>query len=209
MVMSVKPSTRVKDVAQVIVAILALELVVAIGAVQASQILRIRTFEVSLPGTTATTEPDLAGVVLHDAAIGFQIRGADGGLLYQGILQNRVVRANSTGRLHFYYRIRNTVGGLPGRVSRITTEDFSGFDPLYVGYRLDGLGVVAPKSAYRGPDPGALVGFNFASPGLVGGTESRFFFVKTGAAAFGPGGVTTLWLDVVHHTSVPTIRPVP
>ncbi len=200
---------QVKGVRRAIVAILVLMFWVAVYAVQASQILRIRAFEVSLPGTTATTEPDLAGVVLHDATIDFQIRGADGGLLYQGILQNRVVRANSSGRLHFYYRIRHTVGGLPGRVSRITTEDFSGFDPLYVDYRLDGLGVVAPKSAYRGPDPGALVGFNFPSPGLAGGTESRFFFVKTGAAAFRPGGTTTLWLDVIHHTSVPTVRPVP
>ncbi len=205
----VDTSRRVPRVGRAVIGILVLEFCVAVSAVEASQLLRIRTLEVALPGTTAAAEGDLAGTVLHDAVINFQIRGTGGGLLYQGILQNRVVRADSTGRLHFYYRVWATVGGLPGRIVRITTEDFSGFDPLYVGYRLDGSGIVPPKSAYRGPDPGALVGFNFGSPGLAGSAGSRFFFIKTGASGFGPGGITTLWVDGLHHTPVPTVRPVP
>lgn len=148
---------------------------------------------VIISGSTAAGEPDLKGLVLHDTLIGFEIRGDGGVLLYRGKLQNRVVRSEVGGRLHFYYRIRDTSPGLPGRVGKLVTGGFAGRD-VRVDFRPDGLGTVGPATAGRNISPGALVMFEFAPPGLPPGAESRFIFVKTDARRFRSGGETKIEL---------------
>lgn len=165
---------------------------------------------VALPGSTAAANPELAGVVLHDALIPFQIRAASGALLCQGRLQDRVVRSNRTKRLHFYYRIRDwaAVAPLPGSISRIETIPFAGFGALRVDFRPDGLGSVAPRIARRSAAPGPLVEFDFRDPPLrCGGPESRFFFIETNASAFGPRGTTRLVLTTGQSVTLSTDRP--
>ncbi len=116
---------------------------------------------VPLPGTTAAGEPDLAGVVLKDDLLRFEIKSATGAVLCAGRLQNRVVRSTKTGFMHFYYRLRDMRPGLPGQIVRVDTVDFRKPNRLLVDFRLDGLGVVAPSRASRNAPPGDRVTFHF------------------------------------------------
>jgi len=161
---------------------------------------------VPLPSSTAAMEPDLAGVVLLDKLIPFDITSAGGQPLCRGQLQNRVVRSNKTGLLHFYYRIRGTVPNLPGRITTVGTVKF--FDALKVAYRLDGLGTVNPAGASRS-SAGELVTFDFKPSVLRCDAESRFFFIKTNAKQFAPGGQTRLVLGTGEVAALETVIPVP
>lgn len=148
----------------------------------------------------------MGGVVLHDSLIPFLITSANGSPLCRGKLQNRVVRSTKTGLLHFYYRIRSTVPNLPGRIDTVGTVRF--FDTLKVAYRLDGLGTVNPAGASRSP-AGDSVTFEFKKPLLNCGAESRFFFIKTNAKRFAPGGETRLVLVTGEAVTLKTVIPVP
>ncbi len=146
---------------------------------------------ITLLGTTAATESDLAGDVLRDNLSDFAIKDASGTLVFQGKLQNRVVRSRATGRLHFYYRVRDTMPGLPGVIARITTCCF-GSDPVAVDYRTDGLGTVSWTSAKRPAAQPQEVLLYFGLPGLPAGAESRFVHIKTGATGFAADGKTQI-----------------
>jgi hypothetical protein len=68
---------------------------------------------IALPATTAAEEPDLAGTVIHDAVIPFQVTDpSHTKVLCEGQLQDRAVRSTATHDLHFYYRLIGT----PSRV---------------------------------------------------------------------------------------------
>jgi hypothetical protein len=158
------------------------------------------------PPTTAATEPDLAGVAIHDALLPFTIKAASGAVLCTGQLQDRVVRSSRTQRLHFYYRIRDTRG--TGAIVRMATASFAG-PALRVGYRTDGLGTVPPRLATRTAAPGTLLTFAFTDPPVscAQHQESRFVLIKTVAASFHPGGATRLIATTGAGTSVPTVMP--
>jgi hypothetical protein len=183
--------------------VLLLVAVVALSVAEASVVLLGGAAQVRLPGTTAAAEPDLAGTVLHDELIPFEIRGAAGNVLFRGVMQNRAVRSRTTGRVHFYYRIRDAAPGLPRTIVRVHTVGFPG--PVHVDYRIDGLGVVAPATASK---DGGRVHFWFLPP-MPAGAESRFFFVKGVHNNFGPGGSTTLVLSTGQHVTLPTVTPLP
>lgn len=159
-----------------------------------------------VPPTTAATEPDLAGVVLHDALVPFAIKAPTGAVLCAGQLQDRVVRSSKTGQLHFYYRIRGTQG--TGALGRIITTSFGGL-ALRVAYRTDGLGTVPPHIAARSVAPGAQVVFAFTDPPLscAQHQESRFILVKTTTNAFHAGGATRIIATTGAATLVPTVKP--
>jgi hypothetical protein len=160
---------------------------------------------ISLNSTTAATEPDLAGGVVHDALIPFTITDTLGRPLCSGQLQDRVVRSTKTGLLHFYYRIRDGRG--KQTISTVATQKF-GVDTLNVAWRADGLGAVHPVAAIRSPT-GDVVDFRFKDPGLRCDKESRFFFIKTTAKNFGPGGETRLTLITGQSVALKTVMPAP
>lgn len=148
---------------------------------------------VRLLGTTAAAEPDLAGVVLHDRLIPFVIRNAAGAPVFAGRLQDRVVRSSATGHLHFYYRIRDTQPNLPGHLVVAGVQP-TAWGSLAVDWRQDGLGAAAPVEARRAAGAADKISFHFAAPVIPGPIESRFFFIKTDATAFAPGGTTVVLL---------------
>jgi len=158
------------------------------------------------PSTTAATEPDLGGVVIHDKLVPFTIKAPNGPVLCAGNLQDRVVRSTTTGLFHFYYRIRDTHG--PGAVSRIVTASF-GMLALQVAYRTDGLGTVPPRIASRSIAPGALVTFELTDPSVscAQHQESRFILIKTTVKAFHAGGVTRIFATTGAEVPVPTVMP--
>jgi hypothetical protein len=160
---------------------------------------------ISLNFSTAATEPDLAGVVVRDTLIPFTITDSLGRAMCKGQLQDRVVRSNTTGLLHFYYRIRGARGG--HTINAVATVNF-GADTLNVAYRQDGLGAVHPVAALRNP-AGNRVEFRFKEPGLRCDRESRFFFIKTKAKNFGPDGQTRLTLITGQTVALQTAQPAP
>ncbi len=162
---------------------------------------------IPLPSSTAATEPDLAGVVQHDALIPFVIKDTLGRVLCRGQLQDRVVRSTKSGRLHFYYRIRGGRKFLRSAIRIVTTDNFD-TDTLSVGWRLDGLGTVNPTTASR-TATGETIEFAFKDPVLRCGAESRFFFIKTNAEKFVSGGMTKLALTTGESVSLKTVMPAP
>jgi hypothetical protein len=152
---------------------------------------------IALPGTTFAAEPDLGGPVLGDKVIPFRIVNSGGALLFEGKLQNRVVRSSTTSKLHFYYRIFETQGGLNGIIQSVFAAPFS--PAVSSGYkadwRLDGLGNTSPGEVSRGV-AGGRIEFRFNNPSevLVGGYESHFFFLKSTSKNFSENGLTNIRL---------------
>ena len=169
---------------------------------------------IALPATTAAAEPDLAGVVIHDAVIPFQVKNAaQTTVLCEGQLQDRVVRSTATNDLHFYYRFIGTPTRLrfppTARITRIETVWFSGVDPLRAAYRTDGLGVVAPATARRPYVD--TIWFVFGGGGMPCGSNSRFFFVKATGTGYKTVGETRIELTtgdftLINNTWLPTLN---
>ena len=165
---------------------------------------------VSLKGTTAAAVPELAGVVLRDKLIDFEIRNAAGDLIFKGRLQDRVVKSKASGVLSFSLFIRDTQGDLPGVITSVTRGNFANFS-TDVEFRVDGLGHIGPKEAERNAE-GEEITFHFDEGRLHAGNDSRFFFILTEATEYAPElGTTVLRTadgsSVRLATSVP--RPVP
>ncbi len=165
----------------------------------------------ALGGATAAVEGDLAGTVLHDELTPFVIRGGGGVVLFEGVLQNRVVQSTQTGLLHFYYRIRDTKSGLNGIIKQVKTYGFQYALNLAADWRPDGLGTVYPFQVLRSASSGASVSFDFPPRGrmvLVGGTESKFIYLKTPAKRFLVNGRTMIQLVTGQVATLKTATPV-
>jgi hypothetical protein len=158
----------------------------------------------AVPATTAATEPILDGVVIHDALLPFTIRAVTGAPLCTGQLQDRVVRSNSTGLLHFYYAIRTTGG--PGSIARINAKSYGKLE-LRVGYRTDGLGTVPPRVATRSTAP--IVSFQFGDVPVSCARHqwSRFMLIETPVKAFVAGGATQIVATTGAQTVLATVQP--
>ena len=137
---------------------------------------------VAVFGTTVAARPELAGVVLKDELIPFEIRNATGQIIFAGKVQNRVARSSRTGTLSFYFFIRETTPGLPGRITEVRRDGFGGWK-IDANYRTDGLGTIGPDSVNYTPN-GATVGFSFGKKPITAGAESRFCFIFTDATKF-------------------------
>ncbi len=150
------------------------------------------------PGTTAIAEPSLNGTVVARKAFPFLINPLGmPNVTCAGQLDNMVVRSNQTHLFDFYYRLTGLRGGLG--MQFLATTGF-GARPLLVDWRADLLpGSAPPVTATRGPAAFPTLTFYFVTATLgqplkcaAPAGESRWFFVKTGAARFAAAGTTTL-----------------
>ena len=141
---------------------------------------------VALPGTTVAAEPQLAGTVLVDKLTDFTIAGEG----ITGHIQSRVVRSSLDGTLDFYWRVFNDPTSR-GNVGNFRIGEF--IAPEYnANWRIDGLGDVAPNSAYMfgGTYAGrGYINFQFfdaaSSTGtLMPGQSSYFIFLDTTATSY-------------------------
>jgi len=141
----------------------------------------------SVGATTVAQEPDLAGVVIADRLQAFTINGSDGGVL-AGNIQERVVRSDDTGFLHFYHRvILDEISGFePGSyVEWLDFDPVATGDPLAVGRRTDGLG--SPTSSLYDLAGGGQSRFDFNLLDLDpanAGFSTQFHYVKTNATNY-------------------------
>jgi len=159
----------------------------------------------SVPALTDAGYPNLGGVVLSDQLVPFTLKGREGEGC-TGNLQERVVRSTNTGKLDFYYAVRDTAG--IGAVSKIDTSSFAGL-PVSVGYRTDGLGTVSPQTVIRSGAPGASITFEFGSTPVscAAHQESRFMLISTGVTNFVPGGKADIFSTSGIEFSMPAVMP--
>ncbi|MCX5660780.1 MAG: PEP-CTERM sorting domain-containing protein [Planctomycetota bacterium] len=166
----------------------------------------------SFVGTDTITRPELGGLVLADVLRPFTITTPGGGSI-SGTLQDRVLQGND-GALLFETRIRDTrtvneVTGAPGpSISVVLHGSFnSGITPtIEAEFRTDSLGTVGPDDGGRTSGTGDLVGFRFLT-GLNGGTDTHFFFVRTGASSFNDQGAYKIEDFNSNSTIIPGFQP--
>jgi len=140
---------------------------------------------VALPGTTVAAEPQLAGTVLEDTLTDFAIAGEG----ITGHIQSRVVRSVD-GTLDFYWRVFNDETSR-GNIGNFRIGEF--LSPEYnANWRIDGLGDVAPTSAYKfggGLADQGYINFQFfdaaSTTGLLTpGKSSMFILLDTSATSY-------------------------
>lgn len=133
-----------------------------------------------LGGTTSAARPELAGTVLADVITPFSFSGVT------GTVQNRVVRETGAGTLDFYWKVNVDASTNGLGVSAFRLADFGYANIKDADWRIDGLGTVAPNVARLfnpASYPTGDVNFLFDN-GINPGTQSRFFFLHTGATAY-------------------------
>ena len=174
-----------------------------------------------LTGTTSAASPDLAGVVIRDELLPFQIFDRAGNLVMEGVVQDRVVRSDNTGTLIFAPRLRDFNMNLPDAwVQGLVVNGYDGF-ATDVDYRTDGQGNVGPNSVNRSPVSGDDLFFRY-DPNIITpnfGDEGRFNSILTDTAAFDlTGSITilasndfggTLFSVTLDNTAAPSLVPVP
>jgi hypothetical protein len=147
---------------------------------------------VALKGTTSAARPELAGLVLRDQLIDFEIRNAAGDLIYKGKLEDRVVKSPVNGTISFeLFVIRDTQQDLPGAIASVTRGNFADFRTDVVEFAVDGLGRIGPKGANRSSD-GENITFDFEKDPVHSGNVSRHFFILTDATEYAPESGSTI-----------------
>ena len=142
-----------------------------------------------LPGTSAASDPSLAGTIIQDILTPFTMSTPSG--VDTGEVQSRVVLAVD-GTLDFYWRVINdpTSAGPVGllRIGNFLTSSYN------ANYRTDGVGTVVPQSAFlfmSPPNPPGFINFAFydvnnPNPTQASGPgqSSLFMFLDTNATSF-------------------------
>ena len=153
---------------------------VMVGCENAGAVVLTPGVTTPLTGTTLAAEPFLAGTVLQDVLSPFTLTYDSNTVT--GDVQSRVVQETGSGTLDFYWRI-TTDPTSTGDISYLRLGNFAA-GTYDADYRIDGLGDVAPTSAYlfTNPTPG-YINF-FFSGGLGGGDSSNFIFLHTDATSY-------------------------
>ena len=146
----------------------------------------------ALTGTTLAIDTQLDplnGTVLQDVSLPFS-KSLLGNLRVSGTLNAKVVR-EANGTLDFWYQVVNSG---PDQVERTTHIDFSSdlSGAVSVNYLTDQGGSIAPITADRDADPGAVIGFNFASLTLTSGNTSYWYVVHTEATHYTAGATSVI-----------------
>ena len=150
---------------------LLLSAALALSAHAAQAVNLVFDTSVPLPGTTVAAEPQLAGVVLEDKLTNFSILGEG----ITGHVQSRVVRSSVDGTLDFYWRVFNDASST-GNIGNFRIGEF--ISPEYnANWRIDGLGDVAPDSAY-------MFGGTYAGRGYI---NFQFFNSDSQTGTLAPG----------------------
>lgn len=160
---------------------------------------------VPLPGTNSAADPTLAGVVVADAVRTFEIFSGGGALLFRGELQLRVSRSNVTNTLIFSWKVLNSQPGLNGVVGRIEAEPFKDF-LVRADWRNDSPGMAIPNFADRSGS-GSLLNYDFLTPPLFSGSDSKFFFAFTDATRFNADGCVTIYLTTGEFVTLRSFAP--
>jgi len=147
--------------------------------------------DVTLTGVTGQFHPDLSGTVDADALVPFSVQDAAGMTVLSGLIQDRVVLSQLTGRYMFNPSLRDMNDfGSGARVVAFEKSGFAGRE-LDVEYSLDGRASrVGPARASRSQD-GAIVRFTFDPP-LTAADQSAAVVVRSETFGFMPNATMTI-----------------
>ena len=147
---------------------------------------------VALSGTTVIAQPDLAGAVIFEQVIPFQISDGLGNVVVQGNLLDRVMQPSTTGELFFGPRLFDMAA--PGGDAWISGYDLDGYSGglTDVDYRTDGLGDEGPNQVTRSAD-GDQLEFRIFAGVLTPPEESYFTSVHSDAFNYDLSGTITLY----------------
>jgi len=173
---------------------------------------------VNLSGTTSAASPDLAGLVIRDQLIPFEITNTLGTVILSGNVQDRVVRSNNTGDLIFAPRLRDLIKpNGDAWIARFSANGYNGYS-TDIDYRTDGLGNVGPNDVTR-DITGDNLNFRYDPALIVPPDEGLFISVLTDAVAFDLSGTFTILAQndfgadvfraVLTDVSAPSTVPVP
>lgn len=149
----------------------------------------------TLEGVGNLTHPEFTGNILQDKLIPFEIKDSLGEVILTGNYQSRVFRSNSTGKLVFAGRVRDTSNpdGTFGWVTHVRLQGF-GFVDVNAEAALDSVsaGSVRASRVWRNPVGDEL---NYSiGPGLLNPPdESTFFFAGTQAESYTEDGRVTIF----------------
>jgi hypothetical protein len=144
---------------------------------------------VSVSATTFAAGSDLAGTVLRDELIPFTVRGARGQSIFEGTLQDRVIRLDGGGTLVFAQTVRADRGfDRPVILDFLRRTGFAGH-AADADFTASG-GDASPEKVFRSAD-GDLLHFKFDDK-LFPGEATRLSFVRTESTAFDLGGDTQI-----------------
>jgi hypothetical protein len=172
--------------------------------------------------TTLAQEPDLAGTVLADRLQPFTVNGSAGGVL-TGTIQERVVRSDDTGFLHFYHRVLfDDVSGFAAGsyIEWLNLDSTATGDPLAVGRRSDGVGSPTSSSYDLAVAGQSRFDFNLLNLDPTNaGFSTQFHYLKTNATnyaltgqlqlsgfefiGFDAKGVSSAWLPTWAPAPIP------
>jgi hypothetical protein len=179
---------------------------------------------ISLSGTTAVSDPNLAGTVVYENQIGFSVTDDGGNTLLTGNYIDTVFRSNNTNALIFSGRIQDLdiVGDNDLGIYDWSISGYSGYQ-TDVEYRTDlidpatmapytGMG---PSQATRTTD-GDLLTFDFETE-LAPPDSSLFSSIATDASLFDQSGVVFFGIEdfindedyLVEISGIATPSPVP
>jgi hypothetical protein len=185
--------------------LISVALALAAAAVQAVP-MAPGSFVSPLPGTTVALEPQLAGVVVQDVIRNVAGVFTNTNETFSAQVQDRVVLAID-GTYDFYYRV-TVLDKPPVYPMSIRRDGFSGY-ATNVGWRMDGVGTLAPESASRTAD-GSTVQFDFGF-NVPSNADTFFLFVDTDATAYAETGTGTVnfspSFDVNGFASFTTFAP--
>ena len=146
-----------------------------------------------LSGTTSAANPNLAGTVINDNLLPFQIQDSQGSTILTGNVQDRVVRSNNTGELIFAPRLRdlnNPTGD--AWIFGLRLEGYGGFS-TDIEFRTDGLGDVGPNTVTRSAGSVDQLFFSYDPNIIAPPDEGLFLSVATDATAFDSKGIITIF----------------
>lgn len=163
-------------------------------------------------GTGPTVDPNLGGPVVSDSLLPFQVEDADGNVIVEGVLQDRVIRSDNLGTLIFAPRLRDTTGS--GVIVGLVDRGFAGFS-TDADYSITSIGNVAPDEISRSADGDALT-FEY-EPSVIDPPEAALApNVLTDATDFAAVGTTTifardvagaLYFVTLENTNTPVPEP--
>jgi hypothetical protein len=146
-----------------------------------------------LVGVTAASHPELAGEVLADKQIPFEIRDSLDTVILTAVYHSRVLRSATTGKLVFAGRITDTANppSTFGWITHARLEGF-GFVDVDVETRTDSLGDVPATSAGRDA-VGDRLTFSIGPGYLNPPDESKAFVALTTADEFVDTGTASVF----------------
>jgi len=148
--------------------------------------------------------PSNPGTVIRDALIPFAIEDDNGNVLFEGVVQDRVVELDSTGNLEFSKWIRDTNSSVNGAVTSFNVDGYTGVTSDVEW--SNGTGTRAPDTATRSGD-GDDIAYFFTDEPIFGGQESEFPFVVTDVEEFTVTGRMTITVASGFSTTIEVAAP--